>query len=147
MCNGHIFTYINPQIISFTSPILISGARDNISPSHITSPQYTSAAFSSLAPTPRSRRTLTIYTMFFYRRRYAGGQLSVASLPTGIGILISWALVDGQAAPSVFELGHRRRALHLSPAEQSGPQCAGPTTFPSKYRSALDYSRTTSSDK
>ena len=50
--------------------------------------KYTSAAFSSLAPTPCSRRTLSIYTMFFYRRRYAGGQLSVASLPTGICILI-----------------------------------------------------------
>ena len=96
---------------------------------------------------PDSRRTLSIYSMSFYRRRYAGGQLSVASLPTGIGMVISWALVGGQAAPSVFELGHRRRALHLPPAAQSGPQCAGPTTFPSKYRSALDYSRTTSSDQ
>ena len=54
--------------------------------------KYTSAAFSSLAPTDDSRRTLSIYTMSFYRRRYAGGQLSVASLPTGICILISWAL-------------------------------------------------------
>ena len=109
--------------------------------------KYTSAAFNSLAPTDDSRRTLSIYSMSFYRRRYAGGQLSVASLPTGICILISWALVGGQAAPSVFELGHRRRALHLSPAEKSGPQCAGPTTFPSRSISALDYSRTTSSDK
>ena len=75
------------------------------------------------------------------------GNLSVASLPTSFGRVISWALVGGQAAPSVFELGHRRRALHLLQAAQSGPQCAGPTTFPSKYRSALDYSRTTSSDK
>ena len=99
--------------------------------------KYTSAAFSSLAPTDDSRRTLSIYTMFFYRRRYASGQLSVASLPTGICILISWTLVGGQAAPSVFELGHRRRALHLPPAAQSGPQCAGPTTFPSKYSTRL----------
>ena len=109
--------------------------------------KYTSAAFNSLAPTDDSRRTPSIYSMSFYRGRYAGGQLSVASLPMGIGIVISWALVGGQAAPSVFELGHRRRALHIPPAAQSGPQCAGPTTFPSKYSSALDYSRTTSSDK
>ena len=106
--------------------------------------KYTSAAFSSLVPTHDS---LSIYSMSSYRRRYAGGQLSVASLPTGIGIVISWALVGGQAAPSGFALGHYRRALHLPPAEQSGHQCAGPTTFPSKYRSALDYSRTTSSDR
>ena len=37
--------------------------------------KYTSAAFSSLAPTDDSRRTLSIYTMFFYHRRYAGEQL------------------------------------------------------------------------
>ena len=115
----HIFTYINPHIISFTCPILISGARDNIFPSHITSLQYTSAAFSRFHQLPDSRRTLSIYSMSFYHRRYAGGQLSVASLPTGIGIVISWALVGGQAAPSVFELGHCRRALHLPPAAQS----------------------------
>ena len=33
------------------------------------------------------------------------------------------------AAPRVFELGHCRRALHLRPEEQFGPQCAGPTTL------------------
>ena len=72
------------------------------------------------------------------------GNLSVASVRRRV---ISWALVGGQAAPSVFELGHCRRALHLRPAEQSGPQCAGPITFSSKYSSALDYSRTTTSHK
>ena len=34
--------------------------------------KYTSAVFSSLAPTDDSRRTLSIYIMFFYRRPYAG---------------------------------------------------------------------------
>ena len=112
-------TYINPHIISFTSPILISGARDNIFRSHITSPQYTSAAFNSLAPTDDSRRTLSLYSMSFYRRWYAGGKCVRGLTPTGLGRVISWALVGGQAAPSVFELGHRRRGLHLRPAAQS----------------------------
>ena len=53
----------------------------------------------------------------------------------------------GQTAPCVLNLGHRRRALHLSPAEQSGASVRMSTTFASKYRSALDGSRTTSSDK
>ena len=48
----HIFTYINSHTISFTSPILNSGARDNIF--HITqyvSSKYTSALVNSLPPT------------------------------------------------------------------------------------------------
>ena len=75
----HIFTYINPHIISFTSPILISGTRDNIFPSHITSPQIYVRCVQQpgtnwrLPPDP-----LYIYHVL-YRRRYAGGQLSVAS--------------------------------------------------------------------
>ena len=106
-----------------------------------------SAVFSSLAPTHDFCRTLYLYIMLFYRRRYAGGQLSVASLPKGICILHIMGTGRRAVAPSVFELEYRRRALHLQPAEQSGHQCACPTTFPSTYRSALDYSRTTSSDK
>ena len=82
--------------------------------------KYTSAAFNSLAPTDDSRRTLSIYSMSFYRRRYAGGQFVRGLTPTGIGRVISWALVGGQAAPSVFELGHRRRALHLT-SSAGGP--------------------------
>ena len=78
----HIFTYINPHIISFASPILISGARDNIFPSHITSLQYTSAVFSRYAPTHDSRRTLSLYSMSSYRRRYAGGQFVRCLSPT-----------------------------------------------------------------
>ena len=124
-----IFTYINPHIISFTSPILHLGAQDNIFTSHIMSPQIKVTEFSSLAPTDDSRRTLSLYIMLFYRRRYTGRQLSVASLPTGICILHIMGTGRRAAVPSVFDLGHRRRALHLPPAEQSGHECACPTTF------------------
>ena len=80
--------------------------------------KYTSAPFSSLAPTDNFPPA-SPYTPYH---------------------------LGGQTVPSVIELGHRRRALHLPPADQSGHQCACPTTFPSRYISALDGSRT-SSDK
>ena len=138
---AYIYLYINPHIISFTSPILHSGARDNIFPSHIMSPQIYVCFVQQLPPDP-----LYIYHILL-PRPHAGGHLSVASLPAGICILHIMDIGRRAIVPSVFELGHRRRALHLPPAEQSGHQCTCPTTFPSKYRSALDYSRTTSSDK
>ena len=102
-------------------------------PSHILIPvaQYTCAVFDSSALTDCSRRTLSLYSTTF-----TAGDVRRAICPwpqsdTGLGSFISWSLVGGRAAPSVFELGHCRRALHLRPAEQFGPQCAGPTTFPS----------------
>ena len=50
----HIFSYINPHTISFTSPIFKSAARDNIchnSNNTLVLVKYTSAPFSSLALT------------------------------------------------------------------------------------------------
>ena len=45
--------------------------------------KYTSASFSSLAPTDDSRRTLSIYIIFFYTDHMPAGNLSMASLPAG----------------------------------------------------------------
>ena len=56
--------------------------------------KYTSASFSSLAPTD--------------------------DFPPAILYSISWTLAGGQTVPSVLDLGYRRRALHLSPADQYG---------------------------
>ena len=118
-----IYLLISIQhIISFTSPTFNSGARDNIFPSHTMSRQiYVCSLQQSGTDWPLSAG-LSLYS-------------------------ISWTLVGGRTVPSVLDLGYRRRALHLPPADQSGHQCACPTTFASKYRSALDVSRTTSSDK
>ena len=77
--------------ISFTSPIFNSGARDNIfQSSHNTLclVVYTSAPFSSLAPTD-DLPPAPLYTVY-----------------RGLG-------AGGQTAPSVLDLGYRRRALHL----------------------------------
>ena len=96
----YIITCINPHIMAFLSHILIPVAQDNIFPVHITSPQYICDVFDSSALTDGSSGP------------------SPYIIPTISG-----------AAPRVFELGHCRRALHLCPEEQFGPQCAGPTTL------------------
>ena len=85
---GIISTYINSHIISFTSPIFNSGARDNIfhnSHNTLFLVVYTSALFSSLAPTD-----------------YLPPAPLCRELRAG-----------GQTAPSVLDIGYRRRALHL----------------------------------
>ena len=76
----HIITWINPHIITFTSPILISGEQDNIFPSHITSLQYTCAVFNSLAPTGSSRRTLSLYSIPLTADDMPAGNLSVVTI-------------------------------------------------------------------
>ena len=87
----HNIFVINHIIISFTSPIFNSGARDNIFPSsHNTLCLliYTSTPFNSLAPT-HDLPPAPLYTLYH-------------------GLL-----AGGQTAPSVLDLGYRRRALHL----------------------------------
>ena len=58
----YINTCINSHIITFLSRILIPVAQDIIFPVHITSPQYTCAAFDSSALTDCCLRTLSLYS-------------------------------------------------------------------------------------
>ena len=100
--------------------------------------EYTCAVVSSLAPTHYSRRTLSLYIMLFYRQRYAGGQLSVASLPTGICILH----IMGSGRRSNCTQCPRLRTLADVPyIFVRGQSCASVrmiSNLASKYRSVLD---------
>ena len=91
---------INSHIITFLSRILIPVAQYIIFPVHITSPQYTCAAFDSSALTDGYLRTFSLYSPGHVR-----------------------------SCTRVFELGHVRRALHICPEDKFEPQCTGPTTL------------------
>ena len=80
----HIFTYINPHVISFSSPILNSGARDNIFTSHT-----------------MSRQIIRLLSLAVWHR--------LTTFRRTLPILHIMDSAHGRTAPSVFELGHRRR--------------------------------------
>ena len=122
-CPSLVYIYLYQSTrISFTSPILNSGARDNI----------------------------------FYFTHYVSSNIHL--LPSAV-----WHRLTTFRRPLsilyIMDSGRRTNCTQRprsrispacstsSPAVSPAHQCACPTTFASKYRSVLDGSRTTSSDK
>ena len=62
--------------------------------------KYTSASFSSLAPTDDSRRTLSIYIIFFYPDHMPASICPWPHCRRAFVYSISWTLVGGQLYPA-----------------------------------------------